>query len=669
MKRNAQRAPARAVSPLGISRIEALALLTIVAAGLTLRAVALSQSAVEHFDEGVYASNVYFGPPDYGYPDQRFYAPPLLPALIEAGMIAGLAPNLAALLPSFLAGCGMIVALWWLGRTWFTPRVGLATAMLCALSDFHVAYSATALTDVLLGLWLVLAVQAAGLSLWNGDLRWAVAAGLFTGLAWWTKYNGWLPLAIEAAGIGLLWVTAATAGDSGSAGASPSRASPSRWLVCLAGTALTAVGIWAPYYLALQSNGGYGPIAANHARYVVGLAGWPDALARHVAAQHVMQGWLSPIGVGATAALVALLALLASGRSLTGKSALAVALLAVGLAVLAFVGSSFVLVTTAAAAGLILGWVQWLRPSHKHDDRDRSLIGLALLTAWWCGLAVATPCYWPYPRLLVPWLLASWLPAAAGLDMLLERWLETLAERATWRLSAAVVGLLVLAALGGWTLCPPASATPGDRRGLQAVARQVQHDLKTGNGRAGQSPRAVFYVYGEPALLFQLRAAGEPLVVPIQRIPVQEAADNGRPLPTYLLVGPHAFGDRQFQRDWAAHRESYELVGSYPVALSPIVSLDLADPRHPLGAQEQPNRVEVHRLREKPSRFAAKPRLQHSAGWPYNRPAPFSTPRPRAHAPPRKHPPHDADVAPGENREGKMDGPHGRPAGLDVRRL
>jgi hypothetical protein len=48
----------------------------------------------------------------------------------------------------------------------------------------------------------VLRVQALcnlteGRSLLQQDLRWAIGAGIFTGLAWWTKYNGWLPLAIE----------------------------------------------------------------------------------------------------------------------------------------------------------------------------------------------------------------------------------------------------------------------------------------------------------------------------------------------------------------------------------------------------------------------------------------------------------------------------------------
>src|SRR5262245_5593490 len=108
-----------------VTRREWILLGAVLAAGIGLRVSALSRSAVEHFDEGVYASNIYFAGPEYAYPQQRFYAPPLLPALIEAGMIVGLPPNVAALLPSFLAGCGTIVAVWWFGRSWFGPAVGI----------------------------------------------------------------------------------------------------------------------------------------------------------------------------------------------------------------------------------------------------------------------------------------------------------------------------------------------------------------------------------------------------------------------------------------------------------------------------------------------------------------------------------------------------------------
>ena len=146
--------------PPAIGRREWFVLATVLVLGVVLRLLAFSRAAVEHFDEGVYASNVYFGAPDYAYPQQRFFGPPMLPALIEMGMIVGIPPNVSALMPSLLAGCAAIVAVWWFGRCWFGPPAGVAAATLLALSGFHVAFSATALTDVLLGLWLVLAIHA-----------------------------------------------------------------------------------------------------------------------------------------------------------------------------------------------------------------------------------------------------------------------------------------------------------------------------------------------------------------------------------------------------------------------------------------------------------------------------------------------------------------------------
>src|SRR5262245_40455949 len=106
-----------------MTRRELVILGLLLVACVALGLVALSRSDVEHFDEVVFASNLWFGPPDYAYPLRHLYAPPLLPALIETGMIAGLPPNLAALLPSFVAGSATIVALWWFGRTWFSPAV------------------------------------------------------------------------------------------------------------------------------------------------------------------------------------------------------------------------------------------------------------------------------------------------------------------------------------------------------------------------------------------------------------------------------------------------------------------------------------------------------------------------------------------------------------------
>jgi 4-amino-4-deoxy-L-arabinose transferase-like glycosyltransferase len=518
-----------------IERREAAVLFAVLLIGIGLRLYALSHSAVEHFDEGVYASNVYFGAPDYAYPQQRFYAPPLLPALIEAGMLAGLPPNLAALLPSLLAGCGTIAALWWFGRSWFSPTVGLAAAALAALSDFHIAYSAAALTDVLLGLWLVLAVDAIARSLVNGDYRWAIGAGIYTGLAWWTKYNGWLPLAIEAAALPLLWLV--------------TQRQFLRRLSCFAVTAFTAALVWMPYYLSLQSQGGYGPIAGNHAKYVVGLSGWLDSAGRQIAAQQVMAG-------------------------LIGAICLAIA-------------------AVAAPAGIAARLSVCFRAGGLDDAGTRQTVGTCLIAAWWTGLLVATPCYWPYPRLILPWLLATWLGAALGWHeawkFVEQRWRPQGLPH--WLLAAslpAALGCLYL--LGQLLPAAPDNAPGNERRGYVQIAKSIHGTLPPSQSRA-------IYVYGEPALFFQLKALGEVNVGPVEGIPSESAATLGEEVPTYLIIGPHARSDPQFVKAWEDAQGRWEQVLSLDYRPGAIVWLDRFDPRKAKLKQQPSEAVEVYRLR------------------------------------------------------------------------
>jgi dolichyl-phosphate-mannose-protein mannosyltransferase len=529
------------VGPPGLGRRELVLLGVVLAVGAALRASALWHSAVEHFDEGVYASNLYFGPPDYAYPLQRFYAPPLVPALIETGMICGLPANLAALLPSFFAGCGTTAALWWFGRSWFGPRAGIAVATLVALSPFAILFSAAALTDALLGLWLVLAVDAAARSLvvgtlrvplagdgtrsvptTYGDLRWAVGAGLFTGLAWWTKYNGWLPLAIEAATLPLLWLFVR-----------PPRKQLTAWLGCFAVTALVAAAVWSPYFIELQSHGGYAPIAENHAKYVVGLSGWFDSASRQAANFFVIDGgWTG-------AAIVA----------------------AVALAVMTPAGQT-----------------------EQGDARSlRQKFGVALMGAWWLGLLIATPCYWPYPRLLLPWLLATWLAAAIVFDLLLRQRRERL-------ISGLVSALAIAAALAGlgWLWASRSDATAGDRRALLSIAAKLRSDLDTvapPPATATSPPTRALYVFGEPAMYFQLAAAGEPIVTPAREIALTNVTLEGKSLPTFLVAGPHADRDPKFREQLAAAGNRWRHVQTYPYAPSGLVWLDLHDPRMPAAEQ------------------------------------------------------------------------------------
>ena len=54
--------------------------------GAVLRLSLLGRIAVEHFDEGVYSSNLWFES-GTGYPARYLYGPPLLPMVIEWVMI------------------------------------------------------------------------------------------------------------------------------------------------------------------------------------------------------------------------------------------------------------------------------------------------------------------------------------------------------------------------------------------------------------------------------------------------------------------------------------------------------------------------------------------------------------------------------------------------------
>ena len=73
-------------------------------------------------------------------------------------MIAFGTSNFAAMAVNIAAGVFTALALWWVGRRWFGPTAGLAAATLAALSDVHIFFSRTALTDVVMCFFLVCAL-------------------------------------------------------------------------------------------------------------------------------------------------------------------------------------------------------------------------------------------------------------------------------------------------------------------------------------------------------------------------------------------------------------------------------------------------------------------------------------------------------------------------------
>jgi hypothetical protein len=68
-------------------------------------------------------------------------------------------------------------------------------------------------------------------------------------------------------------------------------------------------------------------------------------------------------------------------------------------------------------------------------------------------------------------------------------------------------------------------------------------------------------------------------------------------VPTYLVVGPHARRDSQFQSAWPKAKSRWELVASYEYQPSAIVWLDLFDPRKVDPGKQPGEKVEAYRLR------------------------------------------------------------------------
>jgi hypothetical protein len=288
----------------------------------------------------------------------------------------------------------------------------------------------------------------------------------------------------------------------------------------------------------------------------------------------VIETWLSPLSVP-LALGVAMIA--AQRKHWTRQSLFIAAGIAVAAGGFALAGTALVVVGAAAVLGMAL-----VARSQTQQPDEKLAVGLVLLAAWWCGLLAATPCYWPYPRLVLPWQLASCLGAA----LLFDRLADSLASASEWNwrvsvLSLAATIIVGMASVSGWLLRPPHEKHFGnqDRRGVVALVERMQAELSRAEATSGRESLRVIYVYGEPALLFQLRACGEPLAMPIQSIPTEPATKGTRALPTYLVVGPHTVGDPSFQEEWTTLGHQWMKLGSYSFRLSHMVALDLADPR------------------------------------------------------------------------------------------
>jgi 4-amino-4-deoxy-L-arabinose transferase-like glycosyltransferase len=564
------------ISAIPISRHELAVAVLVTLVGFGLRVAFPSRMAVEHFDEGVYASNLFFDASQgFRFPNQHLYAPPLLPWLIEWVFILFGPSNVGAMIPSIIAGSLTVPLMWWVGRRWFGPTAGLAAAILCATNDIHILFSRSALTDVLLCFWLLLAVYLFWEAITRNHLGWAIAAGVATSLAWWTKYSGWLPLAITSAGLALSWLLDRR-----------TRAGWKRHLVCWLITAGVAALLWLPWLWSLQTRGGYSAVRDNHRGYLVGWNGWWESLSAHVSNGVQLEGSVTALGM-ILAFVLAWLGTYEQNDCRFTWNKVHSAKMWPGLTGLVVVMVSVLVVSISFFFRLVIlvQWVGYLasrRPQPTVNNVARTA-AVSIVSVCFLGLVIVTPLYTPYPRLALPWHTFTWLAMAYVLQN--EKLINHEPRKATAAFGRTAVESLmivvVLMVLAEWLVAAQISALQTlaglkPRQQIQFVARDAVADVSRYESLAAKtgSDQMAFYVYGEPALVFQLRLAGVELVRPVEHLAFARVGEPLSPVPIFLLTGPHAERNPNFARQFEEGKSRLKLVKEYEYHPSDLVWRD-----------------------------------------------------------------------------------------------
>lgn len=612
--------PAPSEAP--IPKWEWFALFVLVAAGGALRYAALDNAAVEHFDEGVYASNRWFIPEEgNSYPLRHLYAPPLVSKLIEWSIAVFGPAHLGTMFPGLLFGTLTIPLVWWVGRSWFGSAAGLGAAALAALSDFHIQYSRAALTDVILGFWLTAAVYLMWRAYCTRSWSWSIAAGLATGIAWWTKYNGWLPLAIGLAGlvpwlvlrrseIPLLARRAQEKTRRGRGLQTPETATPTAlsyvWIWCV--IAAVAFTVWSPVLIGLQSDGGYAAVAANHRGYLVGLSGWLDSLARQARTHYFYFNGLSELSLVVGLALMSFASWQSHRRLPQSNSADAEPAAAppppkddvsagrgIRLVVI-LLGTLGIIVLTSFAETPTLGMIfvlgcvlaffviEAFLPHLRSRANPEISLAIWLLAAWFIGLSISTPFYRAYPRLTLPWLIAAWLMLAGPSS--LKPWPERRPARNSWRWGVLLLLCAYVAAIAGLNLVKrfEKGGVPAwrPRTGLEQIAPRIADSIREDALQLGapahQGIEFVIYVYGEPGLFYHLARLADKQKNFVAR-PVSDLQFQGLQVPVYLVTGPHAQRSDVFQKEWASTSHRFTKVSEEVYRPSDLVLLDEFTPK------------------------------------------------------------------------------------------
>jgi len=482
----------------------AAVLLLSLAAAATVRFWAWDGVGLDHFDEGGYAMSarsVAEGAfADGRYPRQHFLSPPFLFGTAGMAMrVLGTSDSVLVGLSATL-GIGTVLLVFLMASSWFGRPAAVGASVLIAFADFHVLYSRSGLTDVAFGFWFLCALWCFAEAERRESWSWAVLAGLATGCAWNTKYHGWLAVVVATAA--LLLTTFRS---------DRRRLVPGLARIAVAGA--VAAALYAPWaWFVMQQPGGYARLTQEHSAYLrpfrVIQQTWT-----HLNTQLYLDGWLGRLAPGIAALVIAWVA--ATGRRALryGRAGL------VGLSGIALGSSVFIGVAALASVPRAL----LSRSSAQH-----------VALAFFAGFTALTPLYYPFPRLVLPWVLSACLLAGPSIAAFVsgepvlpadleQRWKRPL----RWAFSGLALGLVVAVA---W-IRPPweAASTYRPKDGFRAAATDIAGMIPTGS---------TVLVWGEPGVVFYLRDDYDRVfhVDGVRRL--SSFAEAGRPV--YLVTGIYA---------------------------------------------------------------------------------------------------------------------------------
>jgi 4-amino-4-deoxy-L-arabinose transferase-like glycosyltransferase len=505
------------------ARRELAVVLALVILGGVLRFWAIQTAGLDHFDEGVYALSGLglsdASQPHRLYPDQALFSPPVFPGLVALAFLTSGAPtDTAAIAANALLGTLSILAIAWVGRAWFGPVAGIVAAALLALSQYHIALSRTALTDVAFTFVFLLALGCIALAFQSRLLGKAVIAGLAVGLAWNTKYHGWFALVI--AGGALVpygWQNRHT------------RAGLRQLVFVFLVVSGVAILCYLPWALFVQSQPGGYVALAQHQRTLIG-GNWLRNLWVQVQQQYFWEGQLSRWSV-----LAALLAIwgLRGGIDVPNACYYWSPVLALLAVLLGSAGTALIL-CLAAIPFLI---------------RSPANYSTWLLLSWVAIFGLMTPFYHPYSRLVLPFTVATFLGAGAFLAALFD--LSSLRRVSlTWKpgwLAAALV-------LGGTFMTGrlPSGNPLQPSRSMALAADQMLTKIPAG--------RRVIVV-GEPAVAFYLHLSNRPAFERTEDFTAISAIAE----PVYLVTGVYTQRAPVLRDGLASLNTRLALLGRYSI--------------------------------------------------------------------------------------------------------